>query len=674
MFFWSRFPFVRVVLFFVSGILAGIYYPGNESQVITGLITAIIILTFLVLNRRRWILRFNYLYGINLSLIFLLFGYVLVTISNDSNNHNHLLNFGEGSYYIGRVISSPQTTGDYVRVKIDLSAIKDSSWHDASGNVLAYIKLPLEYKPGYGDKLIIKGFPQQVSPPLNPHEFDYRRYLAYKNIYHQHFINSDKWQLIEPASGFSLRRMSINARSFLEKKLTLYIQQPEELSVAKALILGKKEDLDTTTKEIYATAGAMHVLAVSGLHVGIIYLVLLGLLGQKQGRITRPLLVAIIVIPTLWGYAFITGLSPSVLRAVAMFSFLALAQVLNRKSASLNILAISAFILLLVNPYMIMAVGFQLSYIAVAGIIFLYPLFERWLNPSNPVLRFIWQITALSLAAQLVTAPLSAFYFHRFPTYFLFSNLLVIPAATIIVWGGLVLLTLGTVSSALGLLLGKMLSMIIWLVNQALHWITTLPNANIYSLTTTVFDTWILYGLIFIVMLFFTTRKWTYYWLAAGLLFIFSLNIIYTDIKQNKLKQLVFYSVNRSWAIDFIEDKNYLSIADSVLLADKSKIDFLLTPYRRQNGLSPGSKNIKQQTIPDLGLAIVWHGKRILLASPCLEEKDIPLNFDYVLYRTGRTPQNCYQEQILLRKFVNNQVLSYTKYNLRSQGALIVDI
>ena len=674
MFFWSRFPFVRVVLFFILGILLGIYYPGNDSQVIIGLIIFLIILTFLVLNRRRWMLRFNYLYGINMSLIFLLFGYAFVSISHDPNNQTHLTHLESGDYYSGNVVDEPLQKGDYLQLKIAVEAIKDSAWHKASGNVLAYIKLPVEYKPGYGDKLLIKGFPYRVTPPLNPQEFDYRQYLAYKNIYHQHFINSDNWQLLEQASGFSLRRMSINARSFLEEKLTLFIPQPEELSVAKALILGKKEDLDKTTREVYAKAGAMHVLAVSGLHVGIIYLVLLGLLRQKQNKITRPVLVASIVIPALWGYAFLTGLSPSVLRAVTMFSFLALAQVLNRRSASLNTLAISAFILLLVNPYMIMAVGFQLSYIAVAGIIFLYPVFEKWLNPSNPVLRFLWQITALSLAAQLVTSPLSALYFHRFPTYFLFSNLLVIPAATIIVWGGLTLLTLGIVSSALGLLLGKILSMIIWLVNQTLHWIATLPNADVHSLATTMLDTWILYGLIFIVFLFFTTRKWTYYWVAASLLMIFSLNIIYTDIQRNKLKQLVFYSVNSSWAIDFIEDKNYLSIADSMLLADKSKIDYLLTPYRRQNGLSPGIKNVKRQFVPDLGVVIVWHGNRILLANPCLKEKDMPRNFDYVLYKAGRTPQNCYQEQILLRKLVNNQVLSYAKYNLRAQGALIVDI
>ena len=674
MFFWSRLPFVRVVLFLILGILFGMHIPGLDTPVIISLVVSIAFLDLLVLKRKIWLLKINFLYGILLSLIFLFLGYIIVKISNDTSRKNHLIYFDNGNYYTGNVISETLIKGDYLQLKLAVLTIKDSTWKKASGKVLVYLKLPLADLPVYGDKLLIKGFPQQVSPPLNPEEFDYRQYLANNNIHHQHFIAGESWRILETSSGFSLRGLSINARNYLERKLSLFIPQSQELSVAKALILGKREDLDRITKETYATAGAMHVLAVSGLHVGIIYLVLLGLLRQNQRRVTKPILVAIIVIPTLWAYAFVTGLSPSVLRAVTMFSFLALAQVINRRSASLNTLAISAFILLLVNPYMIMAVGFQLSYIAVVGIIYLYPMFEKWFNPANPILRFVWQITALSLAAQLVTAPLSAFYFHRFPTYFIFSNLLVIPAATIIVWGGLVLLFLGSLSSTLGILLGKMLGAIIWLVNQSLQWIAALPKADIHSLTTTILDTWILYGLIIFVLLFVSTRKWTYYWVAAVLLTIFSLNIIYADTQNKELKQLVFYSVNYSWALDFIEDNRYYPLADSLLLADRNKIDYHLTPYRRQNGLYPAGKSIKKMAIPELGEVIVWHGKYILLARPCLEEKDIPRYFDFVLYKVGPTRQYCYQEQILLRKFVNDQDLSYARYNLRSQGALIVDI
>jgi hypothetical protein len=250
----------------------------------------------------------------------------------------------------------------------------------------------------------------------------------------------------------------------------------------------------------------------------------------------------------------------------------------------------------------------------------------------------------------------------------------VIPSAIIIVWGGLAVLSLGSVSSAIGILLGKALSMIIWFVNQSLHLVATLPYADIHSLAISILDTWLLYGLIIFLFMFFITRKWSYYRVALGLLIIFSINIIYSDIQHKKLNQLVFYSVNRSWAIDFIEDKSYNLVADSLLLINEGQINYLLTPYRRKNGLSPGSKDIRQQTIPDLGEVLVWHGMQVLLANSCIEEKDIPGYFDFVLYKVSRSGQNCYQEQILLRKFVNNQDLRYVSYNLRDQGALIVDI
>jgi competence protein ComEC len=385
MFFWSRFPFLRLVLFFILGILLGIYYPGNSRLSQIGLVVLILGLTFVVVKRKALLLRFNYLYGITLSLVFFFLGYLSLIQSNESNRLDHLINISDGTYYSGRVISGTQTKGDFLRLKIEVLAVRDSTWRQASGRVLIYIRLPVNYHPQYGDRLLIKGFPQELSPPLNPFEFDYKQYLANNNIYHQHFVNNDNWQLIEASSGTSLRGMSLKARNYLEAKLASFITQPEALAVAKALILGKKEDLDGNTKEIYATAGAMHVLAVSGLHVGIIYLVLLGLLRQKRSRITKPILVAIIIIPALWAYAFLTGLSPSVLRAVTMFSFLALAQVINRRAASLNTLAISAFILLLVNPNLIMAVGFQLSYVAVLGIIFLYPQIRKLAMPSNSI-------------------------------------------------------------------------------------------------------------------------------------------------------------------------------------------------------------------------------------------------------------------------------------------------
>ena len=674
MFFWSKFPFVRVALFLVAGILIGVFIPNFNNIVVTVLVILLVLLLFFVIRRKPLLLKFNSLYGLVISLIFLSFGYTFLISSTEKNKSNHINHLDSINFYTARVISDPLLKGNFLRMKVEVETTNIEEWINASGKVFLYIKQPVKDFIEIGDKLLIKGSPKAVRSPLNPMEFDYRQYLAFNNIHHQQFVSEGQWVLFEKSSGHSILSMSIKARNKLESILVKYITGPEELAIAKALILGNKEDLDKPTKEVYAKAGAMHVLAVSGLHVGIIYMVLLFVLGQRKSNGSYSAWVAAIVILVLWTYAFITGLSPSVLRAVTMFSFLALAQAFNRKSNSINTLAISAIILLLVNPYMIMYVGFQLSYVAVIGIILMYPKVQSWFTPSNWVLRMIWQITAISLVAQLVTSPLSAYYFHRFPTYFFISNLIIIPAATVIVWGGLALLAFGSIASTFGLIIGGGLKMLIHAVNSSLQWVSSLPWADINDLAPAIHHTLLLYGLIIFMFLYTGTKRLIYFRAMIVLVFVLGISMIVTDTQNRRIRQIVFYSVSNSWAIDFIENKSYSSMADSLLIANRTKLDYQITPYRRYHSLASSNEIIKTKLIPDLGEIAVWHSKKILLANPCIKPEDIPGYFDFVLYKTDQSDAKCYQEQILLRKLVDNQGAGYEEYNLRSNGALIVDI
>ncbi len=674
MFYWSGFPFVRVVLFFILGILAGIYLPLPAAPI--GLLLGLPVVALIVLLAKRgsWQLRYNFLYGMALSWVFLALGMVFLLQRTETRQPNHLLHLPSANYYVARVVSGPEVKGGYLRLRLQVEAIAADGWRPATGRVLAYFRLPLRQSPAYNDRLLIKGAPFEVTPPRNPREFDYRQYLAFNNIHHQQFVAQDAWLRVPGQQRFDVIGASIRVRNYLAAVLGENIHGAEELAIAKALILGDKGDLGKPVREVYAMAGAMHVLAVSGLHVGIIYVVLLMLLGQKQGKVKKPGLVAVVVIPTLWLYAFVTGLSPSVLRAVTMFSFLALAQVFNRRSHTLNTLAISAFILLLINPYMIMAVGFQLSYVAVVGIIFLYPVVERWFNPGNRILRLVWQITALSLAAQLATSPLSALYFHRFPTYFLFSNLLVIPAATLIVWGGLGLLCLGAFSSLLATAMGKLLGGLIGLLNRFLHWISLLPMADIHNLAPTIADTWLVYGLLVFAFLYLTAGKVMYFRLATALTVVLCLNLFYAGYRSRHLRQMVFYSINRGWAVDLVAGRRFVSFADTALLANREKRAFLVTPYRRFYGLKPALARPVRQQVAGLGEIIAWQGKTLLLANPCLKPTEMPPYFDFVLFRAGQSAAKCYQDQILLRKFVSDEGVRYQVHNLRTEGALIVDL
>ena len=231
-----------------------------------------------------------------------------------------------------------------------------------------------------------------------------------------------------------------------------------ELAVASALILGYKDDLGEELKHSYSSAGATHVLAVSGLHVGIIFLVLNFLLNILDKNDRFKISKAILLICFLWAYATITGLSPSVVRAATMFSFVTIGKSFGKSSSIYNTLCASAFVLLVYNPYLIMEVGFQLSYLAVVGIVYFQSIIYKWIYVKNKFLKYIWMITSVSIAAQLTTFPLGLLYLHQSPTYLFASNLFVIPGAMLIIGLGILLFItswIPLISGGIGWLLAK---------------------------------------------------------------------------------------------------------------------------------------------------------------------------------------------------------------------------
>jgi competence protein ComEC len=249
----------------------------------------------------------------------------------------------------------------------------------------------------------VKGNPNPIKPPSNPEEFDYRRFLQFRNIYHQHFVRKDGIRTIDFAPRSMVVYYALACRSWAMEIITDNISGKREQALASALILGVKDGLDDDLLSAYKTTGSMHVLAVSGLHVGILYGILLLILKPIRKVRYGACVVAGISIGMLWAYAFITGLSPSVLRAVSMFSFAAIANGAGYRTNMYNTLAASAFFILWIDPFMLMSVGFQLSYLAVLGIVYMQSgLYNLW-APEKRVLDQIWKVTCVSLAAQLAT-------------------------------------------------------------------------------------------------------------------------------------------------------------------------------------------------------------------------------------------------------------------------------
>jgi competence protein ComEC len=321
-------------------------------------------------------------------------------------------------------------------------------------------------------------------------------------------VKDGAWQVIERDKLFVVDKWAIQCREALLKLFRDIGFKGRELGVLSALTIGYKIDLDQETLQAYSASGATHILAVSGMHVGLIYVVLTWVFSFLQRVRFGNVIKAVLLILMVWYYAFLTGLSPSVLRASVMITFLGLGQIAQQKLNVYNSLAIAAFVLLLINPVDLMDVGFQLSFLAVLGIVSLYPVINNWVA-SNIVVNQIWSLVAVSISAQLATFPLSLYYFHQFPNYFLLSNLVVVPLATLVIYGSIVLLVL----SGFKLLLapfGIVLYYMVWFLNEIVLWIERLPFSTWSNINLNVYQTLAWYVVTLFVILYFMRKKAAY--------------------------------------------------------------------------------------------------------------------------------------------------------------------
>ena len=293
------------------------------------------------------------------------------------------------------------------------------------------------------DQLLTSTGLKSISKPLNPGQFNYSKYMESLGIHHQTQFKNQAI-LMRSVGSRTLRGQAERFRNYLLKKLNHISLGANERAIIQALVLGQKKDLNKELYRSYTDAGAAHILAVSGLHVGMIYFILKFLLSFLNKVKYGIVIKSVLLIFCLWLFAFVTGLSPSVTRAVTMFTIFSFAETINRESNTMNTLFLSFLILILINPLWLFHVGFQLSYLAVFSIILTQPKLRRYYRPRGNIDGFFWNIFTVSIGAQLGVLPLSLYYFHQFPGLFFITNLVVLPFIGILLGGGILLLILST--------------------------------------------------------------------------------------------------------------------------------------------------------------------------------------------------------------------------------------
>lgn len=402
-------------------------------------------------------------------LLFVFIGITSVYIQNPKNYKNYYGHFSTKNsttiITVDKVLKSGKFNNKYEAKVIQINNQK------TVGRILLNIKKDsLQSQLNVNDQLLIKANFCELSPPLNPHQFDYKKYLSKRQIYQQVFVSFDEFKKLEK-STFSLIGLSAKIRNTVQKALKKYDFSKDEFAVINALLLGQRQELSKDLLQKYTNAGAIHILAISGLHIGILLLILSYIFKPLENLPKGKNLKALLIVLLLWVFAFIAGLSASVVRAVTMFTFVAIGQSLHKKQFVEHSLIASMFILLLVKPMFLFNVGFQLSYLAVFSIVWVQPLLYRLWQPKLKFIDKIWQLSTVSIAAQVGVLPISLYYFHQFPSLFLLSNLLIVPVLGGILIGGIIIIFLALLN-ILPQFIADFYGWTLSLMNQFVSWIS----------------------------------------------------------------------------------------------------------------------------------------------------------------------------------------------------------
>jgi len=408
----------------IIGIILGYYFDFSLKIIFCSTLLIFIGLVYFFFKAEK---SFHppFVFVLFASILFILIGTISIHFAKPKNQVNHYLNFlGKDNTSGIRINKILKSNSYYQKFEGEVIQLNNKA---TKGTVLVNIESKSLFKEVIVDDIIITSTDYlEVRGALNPFEFNYQEYLKKQNIHHQISLKNEMFVLLQnqPKTLFGI------AHGFREKiNIELKGQNfsEDELSIFNAILLGQRRDVSKETFEIYKNAGAIHILAVSGLHIGIILLLINFLFSPLEILKNGKLIKLIFVLIFLWLYAFIAGLSPSVIRAVAMFTAIAIGIALNRPSGVKNSLVVSLFFLLLIHPLFLFDVGFQLSYIAVFSIVWLQPIMSKVWVPKCKLANYFWQLLTVSFAAQLGILPLSLYYFHQFPGLFFVSSLVIIP-------------------------------------------------------------------------------------------------------------------------------------------------------------------------------------------------------------------------------------------------------
>ncbi|MDQ3108606.1 MAG: ComEC family competence protein [Bacteroidota bacterium] len=585
----ARIPLLRLLIPFILGIIACYYFELHISCTIS---FALILFCVSLLSAYKKLLKQSLSWrgadGVLISLALFFSGLGICSIQSEKPQATFSAN--ETNAVLITLFNDPVIKERSIKLFAEVSAEKNGEWNPVKKKMLIYLQRdPSAEKLRYGDKLILHSTPAEVQAPKNPEEFDYKAWLARQGVYEQAYGKSGSWKLISGGNGSFFKEQALELRRYFLNKLNSYGFSTSAYGVAAALLLGASDHLDPGTIQSYSASGTLHVLSVSGMHVALVYIVLLKLLAPLERRMKMKWLSIFIQLVFLWFYATLTGLCPSVLRSVTMLSVVIAGRAFNRNAHILNSLSASALILLLFNPLLLFDIGFQLSYLAVGGIVMLQPKLESLWEPDTnsfkgKILKHCWTLVSVTLVAQVFTFPLGLYYFQQFPLYFILSNLVIIPLSTIVMYAGLFLLIVSPfiiIAKPIAVLFGFLVE----LLNACVAKIEHLPSAVLHSAKWEKMELLLLYLCICFLILFLIRKRKIFLRFGMATLSVMLVFGACESHKNLSQRHLVFFNVNHASVIAVVNGKEMVLLTDTTLLKHNGDIDFHVEPFLKARGV-----------------------------------------------------------------------------------------
>jgi competence protein ComEC len=514
---WKRAPFLRLFFPFIAGTLMENKYPVQPGFLIAVFCLSLILLIICNCISFSAFIGLEWVAGLVIHIALFSLARILMFVHQDiRTEQSSCYEKGQSNLLLVRLWDDPVQKQKSYKWSAQVNWLtKDHTCFNENERIFIYFSKKPDPHQYSGGSLII--FRKELRPIENfktSSDFDYKKYCQLRHIYSQVFLKENEYFLIGNEKEISLFSLFNSLREKLLMIIKKYLPDKSLNSLLEALLVGFTDDLDPGLLKSYADSGVIHIIAISGLHLALICYILQLALQKTGNKKFSTCIKSTLIISGLWGYSLLSGASPSAIRSAGMFTLVLFARSIFRETIFINTLVASAFLLLCFEPNWIRDIGFQLSYAAVLSLsLFSKPLKEMIL-PQNKILASVWNAASVSLSAQVLTTPLSIYYFHQFPSYFLLANLLAVPLSSAILIGGILLCAFSFILP-LGKFIGWILGLLIHFLNGFIFYISKLPGSVITQLTLTLPQLILFYFIIFCFYRFLFLKQKN--WLFTGL-------------------------------------------------------------------------------------------------------------------------------------------------------------